>query len=49
VTGLLPRAINAVVPAGSRRALVTLICTRQEGVSNDGYADAIALSLELPP
>jgi Divergent InlB B-repeat domain len=49
MTGLLPQATNAAVPPGSRRAIVTLTCTRQFGGSNDGYADAIALSLSLAP
>jgi hypothetical protein len=43
------RATSAAVPPGSRRALVILICTRNEFFSDDGYADTIALSLGLAP
>jgi hypothetical protein len=49
VTGLVLREMRKAVPPGSRRALVTLICRRLDFFSNDGYADAIALSLELAP
>lgn len=45
-TGLLERRAEAAVPPGSRSARVQLSFTRSGGgTSNDGYADAISLSL----
>ncbi|MET9553006.1 phosphoesterase [Streptomyces sp. NPDC006645] len=45
-TGLLERRAEAAVPPGARSARVQLSFTRSGGgTSNDGYADAISLSL----
>ncbi|GGW68406.1 phosphoesterase [Streptomyces xantholiticus] len=45
-TGLLKRTASAAVPPGSRTARLLLVFTRSGGgTSNDGYADAVTLSL----
>ncbi|MDJ1135527.1 phosphoesterase [Streptomyces iconiensis] len=45
-TGLVPRTAEAAVPPGSRSARVLLVLTRSGGgTSNDGYADAVSLTL----
>ncbi|MGK5631419.1 phosphoesterase [Streptomyces sp. URMC 123] len=45
-TGLLERAATAAVPPGARTARLLLVLTRSGGgPSNDGYADAISLTL----
>lgn len=45
-TALVERSAQAAVPPGARSARVLLVFTRSgSGVSNDGYADAIALTL----
>lgn len=48
-TGLIQRASSATVPAGTRRAVVTLTCTRFDFSSNDGYTDNLSLKLSLSP
>ncbi|MFE2033201.1 phosphoesterase [Streptomyces scopuliridis] len=45
-TALVERTAEAAVPPGARSARVLLVFTRTgSGVSNDGYADAISLTL----
>ncbi|MFE4373873.1 phosphoesterase [Streptomyces sp. NPDC056835] len=45
-TALVERTADAAVPPGARSARVLLVFTRAgSGVSNDGYADAISLTL----
>ncbi|MEU0394357.1 phosphoesterase [Streptomyces sp. NPDC006208] len=45
-TGLVERTASAAVPPGARTARLLLVFTRSGGgTSNDGYADAISLSL----
>ncbi|WP_228980679.1 phosphoesterase [Streptomyces sp. DH12] len=45
-TGLVERAATAALPPGARRARLLLVLTRTGGgTSNDGYADAITLTL----
>lgn len=45
-TGLVARTARAVVPPGARTARVLLVLTRSgDGTSNDGYADAVSLTL----
>lgn len=45
-TGLVERTASAAVPPGARSARVLLVLTRSGGgTSNDGYADAISLTL----
>jgi hypothetical protein len=44
-TGLLERKATAAVPPGARTARLLLVFTRSGGTSNDGYADAISLTL----
>ncbi|PVE06408.1 hypothetical protein [Streptomyces scopuliridis] len=45
-TALVERTAEAAVPPGARSARVLLVFTRAgSGVSNDGYADAISLTL----
>ncbi|MHC0431728.1 phosphoesterase [Streptomyces sp. O3] len=45
-TGLLERTAQSAVPPGARTARVLLVFTRTgSGTSNDGYADAISLTL----
>jgi hypothetical protein len=48
-SGLIERARSATVPVGTRRAFVTLTCTRLDFFSNDGYADNLSLELSLSP
>ena len=43
-TVLLARTATATAPAGTRAIRVTMTATRVQGVSNDGYADNVALS-----
>ncbi|MEV8392096.1 MULTISPECIES: phosphoesterase [unclassified Streptomyces] len=46
-TALVERTAEAAVPPGARSARVLLVFTRAgSGVSNDGYADAISLTLK---
>ncbi|MET8680441.1 phosphoesterase [Streptomyces sp. NPDC004647] len=46
-TGLFERKATAAVPPGARTARLLLVLTRSgSGMSNDGYADAISLTLE---
>ncbi|WP_405651303.1 phosphoesterase [Streptomyces sp. RK9] len=46
-TGLLERTAEAAVPPTARSARVLLVFTRSGGgTSNDGYADAVSLTLE---
>jgi len=47
-TGLLFRQGVGIVPAGTRSLVVTLLMTRNEGTSNDGYADNLSLVLSGP-
>jgi hypothetical protein len=42
---MLKRSAKALVPVGTRAALVTLTMTRASGSYNDGYADALSLVL----
>lgn len=45
-TALLKRTASATVPPGARTARVLLVFTRSGGgTSNDGYADAVSLTL----
>ncbi|MDQ8702156.1 phosphoesterase [Streptomyces sp. LHD-70] len=45
-TGLVERTAEAAVPPGARTARVLLVFTRTgSGTSNDGYADALSLTL----
>lgn len=44
-TGMVPRSAQGLVPVGTRRAEITLTCTRTSGASNDGYADNLSLVL----
>ncbi|TLQ43827.1 phosphoesterase [Streptomyces marianii] len=44
-TALLERTASASVPPGARSARVLLVFTRSGGTSNDGYADAVSLTL----
>ncbi|GAA2127532.1 hypothetical protein [Streptomyces synnematoformans] len=44
-TGLLERAATAAVPPGARSARLLLTFTRAGGTANDGYADAVTLTL----
>ncbi|MEI5006336.1 hypothetical protein RB196_02295 [Streptomyces sp. PmtA] len=45
-TALLERTASAAVPPGARTARVLLVFTRSgDGTSNDGYADAVSLTL----
>ncbi len=44
-TALLFREATGVVPAGTRNLELTLLMTRTEGTSNDGYADNLSLVL----
>ncbi|MFE1782030.1 phosphoesterase [Streptomyces sp. NPDC059506] len=45
-TGLVERSATAALPPGARTARVLLVLTRTgTGTSNDGYADAISLTL----
>ncbi|QDQ09914.1 phosphoesterase [Streptomyces spectabilis] len=49
-TALLERTAAAQVPPGARSARVLLVFTRSGGgTSNDGYADAVSLTLEPKP
>jgi hypothetical protein len=45
VTGLLKRSTSGSVPIGSVKALVQLSINRTSGTYNDGYADALSLTL----
>ncbi|MEU3137626.1 MULTISPECIES: phosphoesterase [unclassified Streptomyces] len=45
-TALLEREAASTVPPGARSARVLLVFTRSGGTSNDGYADAISLTLD---
>lgn len=45
VTSLLPRSAERVVPATTRRILVTITATRFVGIYTDGYADNLSLTL----
>ncbi|MFE3434463.1 phosphoesterase [Streptomyces sp. NPDC059171] len=45
-TALLERKAASTVPPGARSARVLLVFTRSGGTSNDGYADAISLTLD---
>ncbi|MER6999631.1 phosphoesterase [Streptomyces sp. NPDC000410] len=48
-TGLVERTASATVPPGARSARLLLVFTRSGGgTSNDGYADAISLTLTAP-
>ncbi|WP_257573693.1 phosphoesterase [Streptomyces sp. JJ66] len=47
-TGLVERTATATVPPGARTARVLLVFTRSGGTSNDGYADAVSLTLTAP-
>lgn len=47
-TGLYLRTSAGVVPPGSRTARVLLLFTRTGGTSNDGYADALSLTISVP-
>ncbi|MFI9615819.1 phosphoesterase [Streptomyces sp. NPDC052023] len=44
-TALVERTATATVPPGARSARVLLVFTRTGGTSNDGYADAVSLTL----
>lgn len=44
-TGLLLRAAQGTVPAGTRSIALQLACTRLDGSYNDGYADSLTLVL----
>lgn len=44
-TGLLYRTTHGVLPPHTRRIRVTMVMTRFEGASNDGYVDNIVLKL----
>ncbi|MCQ6554933.1 phosphoesterase [Streptomyces sp. C10-9-1] len=44
-TALVERTATAAVPPGARSARVLLVLTRAGGTSNDGYADALSLTL----
>jgi hypothetical protein len=43
VTGLLERETSGTVPAGARKAVVTVYTARSDGSGNDGYADNLSL------
>jgi hypothetical protein len=46
MTKFLEQSSNGPVPMGTRSVLVVLSMTRQEGSSNDGYADNLSLVLD---
>ncbi|GHH45474.1 phosphoesterase [Streptomyces candidus] len=48
-TGLFERTVTATVPRGARTARVLLVFSRAGGTSNDGYADALSLTLTATP
>jgi hypothetical protein len=47
-SGLWYRGMGAVLPSGTRSAVVTVTMTRVVGTDNDGYADNLALILTNP-
>ncbi|WP_018352426.1 hypothetical protein [Longispora albida] len=51
VTKLLERSVTAAIPAGARKARLSLLFTRKGGSSNDGYADSLTLTVTVgaPP
>jgi hypothetical protein len=49
VTKLVPRALTATVPTGTRAIEVRIDAVRTDGSYNDGYADNISLVLGAPP
>ncbi|MCZ6545995.1 MAG: hypothetical protein O6913_09870, partial [Chloroflexi bacterium] len=46
LTALIERSREGTVPAGTRRAVVTLVAERVSGNSNDGYADNLHFAVE---
>lgn len=44
-TGMVERTDDAAIPPGARSARVYLVFDRSGGTSNDGYADALSLTL----
>ena len=48
VTTLLLRSTSGAVPTGTRTIKVTMTATRLSGTANDGYADNLSLTLDLP-
>jgi len=44
-TRFVERTTRAILPAGTRKILVTMTMRRTEGSSNDGYADNLSLTL----
>jgi Ca2+-binding RTX toxin-like protein len=48
-TKLLPRAVTADVPIGTRRLRVTIDATRGTGAHNNAYADNLSLTLDVDP
>lgn len=44
-TGLVLQSITNVIPAGSAKAVVSLVMTKEEGSYNDGYADNLSLTV----
>ena len=46
-TTLIGRAASGPIPPGARTVVVTVTATRAAGVSNDGYADDVALDLSV--
>lgn len=46
-TGLLLRSFSGVVPVGTRYVIFTLQMTHRQG-DNDGYADSLSFSLQVP-
>lgn len=44
-TGMVLRAQEGAVPAGTRSVLLQLVCTRLSGTYNDGYADSLTFAL----
>lgn len=47
-TGTFERTAEATVPPGSRSARIVLALTQHGGDTNDGYADALSLTLHEP-
>lgn len=45
LTGMVLRAQEGAVPGGTRSVLLQLVCTRNEGSYDDGYADSLAFVL----
>lgn len=48
-TTLLPRSATEILPAGTRRAYVSLSFQRTAGAYNDGYADNLSLTVQAIP